>query len=610
MIFTESASKNIQMKQKTKGGEFLIAETDFNHVFTTHDFTQEQLMMLQTTREFMEREVDPYQKRFENRDFAFTEQVMKKIGEMGLLGVSVPEKYGGLGMDFISTALICDCISGCSGSLSTAFGAHTGIGTLPILLYGSEKLKQKFLPKLATGESFGCYCLTEPEAGSDANSGKTKAVLSKQGTHYEISGQKMWISNAGFAKVFIVFARIENDKNITCFVLDYDKENPNGITLGEEEHKLGIRSSSTRQVFFNKTRLPVDHILGERGLGFKIAVNTLNVGRIKLAIACLDSQRRVITHSIRYAKERVQFKQSISKFGAIEQKFAEMATHCFVSEAGCYRVAKDIESAISERLIAGLSPAEAELKGVKEYAVECSIMKVYASECMQNCADEAIQIYGGMGFSEETPLEAAWRDSRITRIYEGTNEINRLLIVGMLIKRAMKGELDLMGPAMKIGQELLGIPTLETPNFDQLLWEEISIIKKLKKVVLMIAGKAVQSFGENLRDQQQILTNISNIIIEVYLAESAILVTQKIANKKGQDNAQPQIAMIKLNTFHCVEKVKSQAREAIISFTQKDEQRILLMGLKRYTKYQNYPNIVQLRKTISSKLVEQGKYCF
>ena len=597
-------------KQRTRGGEFLIAKTDFNHVFTTHDFSEEQIMMLQTTKEFMEREVDPYRERFEKKDFAFIEEIMKKIGEMGLLGVSVPEKYGGLGMDFISTILICDCVSGCSGSLSTAFGAHTGIGTLPILLYGSEEVKQKFLPKLATGEAFGCYCLTEPGAGSDANSGKTKAVLSEDGTHYAISGQKMWISNAGFAEVFIVFARIEDDKNITCFVLDYDKENPNGITLGEEEHKLGIRSSSTRQVFFNETKIPVNHILGERGIGFKIAVNTLNVGRIKLAVACLDSQRRVITRSLQYAKERVQFKQSISEFGAIQQKFAEMATQCFASEAGCYRVAKDIELAVKERLDAGLSHAEAKLKGVEEYAVECSIMKVYASECMQNCADEGIQIYGGMGFSEETPMESAWRDSRISRIYEGTNEINRLLIVGMLIKRAMKGRLGLMEFAMKVSEELLGIPSFETPSFDELLSEEATMIEKLKKVVLMIAGKAVQFFGEKLSDQQQILTNISNIIIEVYLAESAILVAQKTAKKKGQDNVQPQIAMAKLNAFHALGKAKTEAMEAIVSFTSGDEQRIMLMGLKRYAKYQNYPNIVQLRKTISSKLIEEGKYCF
>ena len=598
------------MKQRIKGGEFLIKETDYNDVFTTHDFSEEQNMMLQTTREFIEREIDPYLDRFEKKDFEFTEEVMKKIGKMGLLGVSVPEKYGGLGMGFISTALICDCISGCSGSLSTAFGAHTGIGTLPILLYGSEKLRQKFLPKLASGESFSCYCLTEPEAGSDANSGKTKAVLSKEGTYYTISGQKMWISNAGFAEVFIVFARIENDKNITCFVLSYDKENPNGITLGEEEHKLGLRSSSTRQVFFNKTKVPVDHIIGKRGLGFKIAVNTLNIGRIKLAIACLDAQRRVITRSLKYAKERVQFKKSISEFGAIQQKFAEMATGCFVSEVGGYRLAKGIERSVKEKLEAGLSQSEAKLKGAEEYAVECSIMKVYASECMQNCTDEGIQIYGGMGFSEETPMEAAWRDSRISRIYEGTNEINRLLIFGMLIKRAMKGQLDLMGHAMKVGEELLEIPSFETPSFDELLSEEASMIKKLKKVVLMIAGKAVQTFGKKLSNQQQILMNISNIIIEVYLAESAILAVQKLAKTKGQNQVQPQIAMAKLNSFHAIEKAKIEATEAIVSFTRGDEQRILLMGLKRYTKYRNYPNIVQLRKLISSKLIAEGKYCF
>ena len=401
-------------KQITRGGQFLVKETASEDIFTPEDFSEEQLMMRDSVKEFIDREVWPYKDRFEKKDYAFTEETMRKAGELGFLGVAVPEAYGGLGMGFVSTMLTCDYISGATGSFSTAFGAHTGIGTMPITLYGTEEQKLKYVPKLASGEWFGSYCLTEPGAGSDANSGKTKAVLSADGTHYLITGQKMWISNAGFCNLMIVFARIEDDKNITGFIVEYDPAN--GITLGEEEHKLGIRASSTRQVFFNETKVPVENMLSERGNGFKIAMNALNVGRIKLAAACLDAQRRTISGAVKYANERVQFKTPIANFGAIRAKLAEMATSCYAGESASYRAAKSIEDRIEARVAAGETHQDAELKGVEEFAIECSILKVAVSEDVQNCTDEGIQIFGGMGFSEDTPMESAWRDARIARI--------------------------------------------------------------------------------------------------------------------------------------------------------------------------------------------------
>ncbi|WP_139958142.1 acyl-CoA dehydrogenase family protein [Flavicella sediminum] len=593
-----------------KGGEFLLKETKSNNIFITEDFSEEQLMMKDSIQEFIDKEVWPHKERFEKGDYAFTEELMTKVGEMGLLSISVPESYGGMGMGFVSTMLVCDYISGATGSLATAYGAHTGIGTMPILLYGTEEQKQKYIPKLATGEWFGSYCLTEPGAGSDANSGKTKATLTEDGKHYLLNGQKMWISNAGFCSLMIVFARIENDKNITAFIVEYDKENPNGITMGEEEKKLGIKASSTRQVFYSDTKVPVENMLSERGKGFKIAMNSLNVGRIKLAAACLDACRRVNTESVKYANERKQFNTAISSFGAIQYKLAEMATKTFVTESGSYRAAKDIQNKIDELLASGSSHQEAELKGVEEYAIECAILKVHASETAQYVTDEGIQVFGGMGFSQETPMESAWRDARIGRIYEGTNEINRLLIVGMLLKKAFKGELDLMTPAMAVGNDLMSIPSFETPDYSELFSEEKEMIAKMKKTFLMIAGKAVETYGMDLENHQQLIMVASDIVIETYLAETVILKTEKLISMKSADACKEQIAIAQLNLFHAVEKVNNKGKEAIVSFTEGDEQRMLLMGLKRFTKYTNHPNVMNLRKIIAEKLIAENKYCF
>ena len=597
-------------KDILRGGQFLVKETKCENVFTPEDFSEEQIMMKESVMEFNDREIIPHKARFEAKDFALTESVMRKAGDMGFLSVAVPEVYGGMGMGFVSTVLTCDYISSGTGSFSTAFGAHTGIGTMPITLYGTDEQKLKYVPKLASGEWFGSYCLTEPGAGSDANSGKTTADLSEDGKSYKINGQKMWISNAGFCSVMIVFARIETDKNITGFIVEYDGDNPNGITLGEEEHKLGIRASLTRQVFFNDTVIPAKNMLGGRGDGFKIAMNSLNVGRIKLAAACLDSQRRIINTAVNYAKERQQFKTPIADFGAIKVKLAEMAASAYAGESATYRASKDIEDRIAMREASGNTHQEAELKGVEEYAIECSILKVAVSEDVQNCADEGIQIFGGMGFSEETPMESAWRDARIARIYEGTNEINRMLSVGMLVKKAMKGHVDLLGPASKVQEELLGIPSFESPDYSALFSEEKEMVKKLKKIFLMVAGGAVQKYGPQLEEHQQLLIAAADILIEIYMAESAILRTEKNVKRTSQEEQSAQIAMAKLYLYHAVDIVEEKGKESIISFAEGDQQRIMLMGLKRFTKYTNYPDIVDLRIEIAEKVKEENSYCF
>ena len=531
---------------------------------------------------------------------------MKKAGELGLLGIGVPTEYGGMGMPFNTSVLICDKISGANGSFSTAFGAHTGIGTLPILLYGNETQRERYLPKLATGEWMGCYCLTEPGAGSDANSGKTKAVLTEDGENYLITGQKMWISNAGFADVFIVFARIEDDNNITSFILDKGME---GITMGEEEYKLGLNSSSTRQMFFNEVKVPVEQMLGGRENGFKIAMNALNVGRIKLSAGVLDACRRVITLSTTYANERIQFGIPIARFGAIKHKLADMATRTFAIESATYRAGAEIEKNIGRLENEGMDHQKAHLKGVEEYAIECSIVKVLGSETIQFCSDEGIQIYGGMGYSGDTPMEAAYRDARIARIYEGTNEINRMLLVGMILKKAMKGELDIMTPAMKVASDLVSIPSFDTPDESKLFAVEKEHLNKLKKSILMISGKAAQHFAMDIEKEQEVLMNLADMIIDLYTAESAILRAEKLSLKNGEEQTESQIIMSKLFLYSAIKNCQKSGEEVILSFAKGDDQRILLMGLKRFTKGYTI-NPKKLRRNVAAKLIEENTYCF
>ena len=593
-----------QNKIKLDGGEFILKDIPSNEVFTAEDFSEEQKMIRDTVIDFVDREIWPQKMRFEEKDYDFTVESMKKIGDLGLLGINVDQDYGGLGMDFVSTMLVCDYISGSSGSLATAYGAHTGIAILPIYLYGNEEQKKKYLPKLTSGEWFGSYCLTEPTAGSDANSGKTKAELSDDGTHYLISGHKIWISNAGFANLFIVFARIEDDKNITGFIVPNDSNN--GIKLSEEEKKLGIHSSSTRQVFFEKTKVPIENLLGERNGGFKIAMNALNVGRIKLGAGNLDGQRRVISGAIDYANNRVQFKQPISNFDSIKEKIAMMAASCYAGESSCYRAGSDVQSKIDEYLSNGLSKQESELKGVENFAIECSILKVAVSEDMQNCADEGIQIFGGMGFSAEIPMESAWRDARIGRIYEGTNEINRMLMVGMLLKKAQKGELDLMSALQN---------TMNDNNENKVetideLKHEMNIVNNLKKVFLIILGKAFEKYGAEIDKNQQVLLALSDIMIETYFSESTLKRTIKNINRSNVNDQHYQIEMTKLYVYEASQITLKKSKDIIISIYDNQLQEELLAKIKELVSYEENPNIFNIKKSIADKLISENKYCF
>jgi len=588
-----------------QGGAFLLKETAPQDIFCPEDFSEEQQMMKESVKEFVDREIWPHKVRFEQKDYAFTEALMKQAGDQGFLCVGIPETYGGLGMNFVSTMLVCDYVSGASGSFSTAFGAHTGIGTLPILLYGTEQQKQYYIPKLATGEWIGAYCLTEPGAGSDANSGKTKALLSKDGTHYTISGQKMWISNAGYADVFTVFARIEDDKNITGFIVPNDPEN--GITLGEEEHKLGIHASSTRQVFFNETKVPVENMLANRGEGFKIAINALNVGRIKLGVACLEAQRRTITVSVQYAKERIQFKTPIAEFGAIKEKIARMATTCFTGESACYRAAHTIDQAIALNETEGLTLFEAELKAFEEFAVESSIIKVACSEAVQNCADDGIQIFGGMGFSADTPMESAWRDARIGRIYEGTNEINSMLAVGMVMKKGLKGQLPLMEAIMQAAA-LMGEKS-EPQTFKEDLDQERQLLKNCKTIFLMLLGNAMQTYQKELEKQQQLLLAMATILIEIYMTESMLLRILKIKAKESMKE-KVLTAMAQLQVFEATEQIRTQAKKIVASLCQGDSQKQLYAAVEQQLTYAEVPNTMALKTIIADEVIAANGYCF
>ena len=591
-------------KTKLKGGEFILKESLSDEIFTPEDFSEEQLMMKETIIDFMDREIWPDKMKYEEKNYDLTVQAMKKIGELGLLGVSLEEKYGGMGMDFVSTMLAVDYVSGVSGSVATAYGAHTGIAILPIYLFGNEDQKQKYLPKLASGEWFGSYCLTEPTAGSDANSGKTKAELSNDGKHYKINGQKMWISNAGFANLFIVFARIEDDKNITAFIVPNEADN--GIKLGEEEKKLGIHSSSTRQVFFTDTIVPVENLLGERNGGFKIAMNALNVGRIKLGAGNLDGQRRSISISTDYANNRVQFKQPISSFGAIKEKLASMATSCYAGESACYRAASDVQSKIDEYEASGLNKQESELKGVEEFAVECSILKVAISEDMQICADEGVQIFGGMGFSAEAPIESAWRDARIGRIYEGTNEINRMLSIGMILKKAMKGELDVMSAYQNIIED----KSQETIESSNELNDEIKLVENMKKVFLLLLGKSFEKFGPEIDKNQQVLLSLSDLAIETYISESTLKRTIKNIKRTSTIDQEYQISMSRLYIYEAAKIIEKKSRDIINSVINDDNQEDIYSSISEKLSYTKNPNIFELKTHVADKIIAENKYCF
>lgn len=597
--------ETIQKKYSIKGGEFLIRETHCQEVFIPEEFTEEQKMMAEATNEFIKKEIYPNIEKIEKQLDDIMPQLMEKAGELGLLGISIPEAYGGLGMNFNTSMLIADKV-GSTGSFSTAYGAHTGIGTLPILYYGSEEQKQKYLPLIASGEWKSCYCLTEPDAGSDANAGKTKAVLTEDGKHYLITGQKMWISNGGFADLLIVFAKIEDDKKLTAFLVE---RTFGGITMNDEEVKLGIKGSSTRQIFFNDTKVPVENMLSERQNGFKIAVNILNIGRIKLGAGVIGGCVEVINTAVNYANERKQFGVSISSFGAIKHKIAEMAIKTFVTESTAYRAGQNIDDKIDDLIASGTPDGEAKLKSFEQFSIECAIVKIHGSEVLDYIVDEGVQIYGGMGFSEEAPMARAYRDARITRIYEGTNEINRMLLVGMILKRALKGELNIMEPAMAVSKELTSVPSFESVDLSQPFAEEKEVLKRLKKSVLMVAGKAAQTFGSKLDDEQEILMNIADMLIEIYASESALLRAEKLMLTKGEEACKLQINAAKVYLNDAVDKINKAGKEAICSFTTGDEQKVMLMGMKRFTKISTV-NPKQLRREIADAMISNNQYVF
>ncbi len=591
-----------------QGGEFLIRETDPQDIFIPEEFNEEQRMMAQSAEEFLAQEVHPHLERIDAMEEGLMPSLLEKAGELGLLGITMPELYGGFGKDFLTGMLVTE-VTGAGYSFSVAMAAHTGIGTLPILYYGTEEQRERYMPKLATGEWKACYCLTEPGSGSDANSGKTRAELTPDGKHYLINGQKMWITNGGFADVFTVFAKIGDDKNLTAFIVEKDF---GGITLNPEEKKMGIKGSSTRQVFFNDCKVPVENMLSTRENGFKIAVNILNIGRIKLAGAALGGAKQTVTLAIKYANERVQFGKPIASFGAIQQKLADMAIYCYATESATYRCSNDMERAIEDLKSEGADHATALLKGVEQYAAEAAILKVVGSECLDFVVDEAVQIHGGMGYSAESAVERAYRDSRINRIFEGTNEINRLLTVDMIMRRALKGQLDLMGPAKAVADELLGIPDFAEPD-ESLLGLEKGYVRNFKKAVLMVAGGAAQKLGLGLGEEQEIVMNIADMVIDTYVAESVLLRTLKSVSLRdsgsGAGMTDAQVAMAQLYIHDAADRIHKHAKEAVNAFAEGDEQRAMLMGAKRFTKTQPL-NTKELRRAVAAKMVEAGKYPF
>lgn len=589
-------------EKQIKGGAFLMEAPDHNSVFIPAELNEEQLMIRQMALDFADGEVFSRLDAIDDQEPGLVPSLLEKAGELGLLGISIPEEYGGFAKDFNTGTVVTEII-GAAHSYSVAYSAHTGIGTLPILYFGTEEQKQKYLPGLASGSLKASYCLTEPGSGSDALAAKTKAELDTDGNHYIINGQKMWITNGGFADVFIVFAKIDG-KDFTAFIIDRNTE---GLSVGAEEHKMGIKGSSTCQVFFENCKVPKENILGEIGRGHIIAFNILNIGRYKLAVAAMGGCKRSLDHAIRYANERKQFGKPISSFGAIQYKLSEMAARTFALEAANWRVSNYIHLKKESMLVDRKSFAEASLGAAEEYAIECAMLKVAGSEALDYVVDEGVQIFGGYGFSEEYPLARAYRDSRINRIFEGTNEINRLLTVDMLLKRALKGELDLMGPAMEVQKELMGIPDMGDGD-DAPFAAELKAVANMKKAILMVAGAAVQKFMTALKDEQEILMAAADMIIDTFMAESALMRAMKL-DAMGNSKAADAKKMVQIYLTDAIDRVNKSGKTAITSFASGDEERMMLLGLKRFTKYTLH-NTTAMRREIAARLNEDGKYFF
>ncbi len=584
-----------------KGGEWLIKESNAFETYTPEDFNEEQQMVKDMCLQFLRTEVVPVIERIDKMEAGLMPSLMVKAGEQGLLGASIPEAYGGLGKDFITSTLVNEGLGG-GFSFSVAIAAHTGIGTLPILYFGTEAQKTKYIPKLSNGEWKGAYGLTEPNSGSDALGAKSTAVLSADGKNYILNGQKCWITNGGFADVYTVFAKIDGDK-FSAFILERGME---GFTQGPEEHKMGIKGSSTVQLYFQDCKVPVENLLGEVGKGHIIAFNILNIGRLKLAAAAIGASKMALTLSVEYANTREQFKTAIANFGAIKYKLAEMAIKIYSGESALYRTAKWIDDKEAELQQSGKQIHESLLGAAEEFAIECAMLKVHGSEVLNYAVDEGVQVHGGNGYSDEYLISKAYRDSRINRIYEGTNEINRLLTVDMMLKRAMKGKLDLMGPATAVSKELMSIP--EFGNDDEAPFaKERKAIVNMKKAILMTASAAVQKLMMKIQDEQEILMNIADMAIETFIAESTLLRVMKLADKHGEAAARLQIDMMHCNLNDAVDNVNKAGKEAINAFAGGDEQRMMLLGLKRFTKMEPF-NSKDARRRIADKLIAENKY--
>lgn len=588
-------------KTSIKGAEWLITEGDVADTFIPEDFNEEQKMVKDMCTTFLDSEVIPIIDRIDKLEQGLMPSLIDKAGEQGLLGVSIPEEFGGLGKDFITSTLVNEGLGG-GFSFSVAVAAHTGIGTLPILYFGNAEQKQKYIPKLCSGEWKGAYGLTEPNSGSDALGAKTSAVLSEDKKHYLLNGQKCWITNGGFADVYTVFAKVDGNL-FTAFIIEKDFD---GFSRGPEEHKMGIKGSSTVQLYFQDCKVPVENVLGEVGKGHIIAFNILNIGRLKLCAAALGGAKRAATTAIEYALTREQFKQPIANFGAIKSKIANMAIDLWVNESSLYRTAMWIDEKEKEMIEAGKPFNEALLGAAEEYAIECAILKVSGSEMLDFVVDEGVQIHGGNGFSEEYIISRAYRDSRINRIFEGTNEINRLLIVDMVLKRAMKGRLDIMGPAMNVSKELMSIPEFGNGS-DELFAEEKKLIANFKKAILLTAGAAVQKLMMKLEHEQEILMNIADMAINVFNAESALLRLMKLTTEKGEEAMKFEKDIVQTYLYDAADRINKSAKDAINAFAEGDEHRMMLMGVKRFTKAAPV-NSKASKRRIAEKLIADGKY--
>ena len=588
-------------KAVLKGGEFLIKEVNYADVFIPEEFDDETKMITDSCKDFLDNEVFPNLERIDKQEDGLMASLLKSAGELGLLGLSVPEEYGGFEQSFLAIMRANEAL-GSGYSYSVAIMAHTGIGTLPILYYGNEEQKAKYIPKLASGELMAAYCLTEPGAGSDANSGRTRAVLSEDGKHYILNGQKMWITNGGFADIQTVFAKIDNDRVLSAFIVERAWE---GVTMNPEEKKMGIKGSSTRQIFYNDVKVPVENMLGKRGEGFRIALNILHLGRIKLGATVIGGAKRAILHSVNYANERKQFGKAIAEFGAIKHKLAQQVVRTFSTESAVYRASKDIQDNIYLMKSQGVEHGRANIEGVADYAIECALLKVYGSEALDFVVDEAVQIYGGMGFSSETPVDRAYRDSRINRIFEGTNEINRLLAIDTLLKRGMKSEFNLFEVARAASDNSEAETVEGLPYFDG----KLAVVRNLKKAVLMLIPGISEAFGRKLAEEEEVMMNLSDMLMQVYALEATVLRVQKKEQTEGTEANLIYRDILDVLTHEAAAIVMKAGTDAVVSFVEESKQFDNILAVRKLCRIQT-TNVKEARRRIADTLIEANRYCF